>query len=183
MIFTHNDYITKGLEATIGCHEFIADFANPQRFEQCCRECPAYGRWWGCPPHDIDWNEKLAAYSRVLIVGTKITPRNTSLPADVSLDLMRPETDKLNRRLLDMEREQNGTALGFAGKCPYCGELPCTRPQGLPCRHPELVRPSLEAVGFDVERTCRELLGVPLQWSSDGNLPPYLVIVGALFHH
>ncbi len=182
MIFTHNDYTTEALEATIGSHEFIADFANPERFIECCRQCPAFGRRWGCPPHDRDWLAELAGYRCVTLLGTKITPHDAALPADAAYGLMLPETTALNSRLLDMEKETGGRALGFAGKCPYCGDQPCTRPQGQPCRHPELVRPSLESVGFDVDRTCRELLHVPLQWSRDGHLPPYLVIVGALFH-
>lgn len=183
MIFTNDDYTVRPLKVSIGCYDFMRKYAAPHRFIEYCRQCPAYGARWGCPPHDHDWIERLSHYGGVLLLGTKITPRDKALPADAAHDLMRPVTDDLNRRLLDLERERGGVALGFAGKCSYCGETPCTRPQGLPCRHPHLVRPSLEGVGFDVELICRDLLRVPLRWSSDGLLPPYLVVVGAWFHH
>ena len=58
-----------------------------------------------------------------------------------------------------------------------------TRPLGLPCRHPELVRPSLEAYGFDISRTTNELFGIELLWGKDGMLPKYLTLVCGFFHN
>lgn len=58
----------------------------------------------------------------------------------------------------------------------------CTRPEGLPCRHPDRVRPSLEACGFDIGRTTSELFGIELKWGAEGKLPEYLTLVCGLFH-
>ena len=53
----------------------------------------------------------------------------------------------------------------------------------IPCRHPERVRPSLEACGFDLCRTTESLMGIPLRWSTDGRLPEYLTLVSGFFHN
>ncbi|MFR2062233.1 MAG: DUF2284 domain-containing protein [Alistipes sp.] len=39
------------------------------------------------------------------------------------------------------------------GMCPGCNR---------PCLHPDKVRPSLEAFGFDIARTLSELFGIEL---------------------
>lgn len=55
-------------------------------------------------------------------------------------------------------------------------------PRRNPCRHPELVRPSLEACGFDIGRTTSELFGIELKWGADGKMPEYLTLVCGFFH-
>ena len=57
------------------------------------------------------------------------------------------------------------------------------RLEAKPCRHPELVRPSLEACGFDIARTTSELFGIELKWGTDGSLPEYLTLVCGFFHN
>ena len=61
----------------------------------------------------------------------------------------------------------------------YCEH--CSRPDGMPCRHPRLMRCSLESWGFDLGRTTSELLGIDLEWSAKGKLPDSLTLVTALF--
>lgn len=53
----------------------------------------------------------------------------------------------------------------------------------MPCRHPEKVRPSLEAFGFDISRTLSELFGIRLLWGKDGVIPEYLTLVCGFFHN
>ena len=43
-----------------------------------------------------------------------------------------------------------GRSFAYVGSCLYCPDGTCTRPEGNPCRHPELVRPSLEACGLSL---------------------------------
>ncbi len=81
-------------------------------------------------------------------------------------------------RLYEMERETLGSRC-FTFRCVLCPEG-CTRPEGKPCRHPERLRHSLESVGFDIVAMTRELLGIDLEWSTDGTLPKHLSLVTAL---
>lgn len=76
-----------------------------------------------------------------------------------------------------------GKAFAYAGSCLYCPEGTCSRLDNQPCRHPELVRHSLESYGFDLRKTASELFGFPLLWSNDGYLPEYLTLICGLFHN
>lgn len=85
--------------------------------------------------------------------------------------------------LLDMERKYGGRSFAYIGKCLHCSDNECTRNCGTPCRHPEKVRPSLEAFGFDIAKTLSELFNIELLWGKDGKLPEYLVLVSGFFHN
>ena len=69
----------------------------------------------------------------------------------------------------------------------YCdgvifGLEPCARIDGKPCRHPDKVRPSLEAFGFDISKTAKDLLGLEIKWSKGDLIPEYLTLVGGIFY-
>ncbi len=177
------EYNIEEYTATIGVKEFIRLFRNEEVVRGYCRECDNYGRSWGCPPFDFDVEERLRHYDNVKIVATKITPHEQGLPLNAAQELMLPERHRLDKWLLEMEQRHNGLTCSYVGKCLYCANENCTRVCGLPCRHPDKVRPSLEAYGFDVSLISQELFGIALQWSKDGLLPEYLVIVCALFYN
>ena len=44
------------------------------------------------------------------------------------------------------------------------------------------MRPSLEAIGFDISLTAKELLGLDIRWSHNGLLPEYLTLVCGIFY-
>lgn len=169
------------LEATAEAAEYVARYRDAERFLALCRECPNFGRSWACPPFDIDIEKVLRAYRTVTFHAVRIEPLTKELPVSAARDVMRPHRVEFERRLLDIERSEGGRVFTFAGECLYCPAGACTRPYGKPCRHPECVRPSLEACGFDVGRTSRDFLGLDLLWGADGCLPEYLMLVGAHF--
>ena len=68
----------------------------------------------------------------------------------------------------------------FAGTCLLCPPEHCTRRKNLPCRHPESIRPSLEALGLDIARTTSGLFGIDLQWGRPDAPPAYLTLLSAL---
>ena len=70
----------------------------------------------------------------------------------------------------------------FAGTCLLCPPEHCTRRKNLPCRHPESIRPSLEALGLDIARTTSGLFGIDLQWGRPDAPPAYLTLISALAH-
>lgn len=174
-------YQSEDVVAVIDRERYVREFRDVPTFEACCRQCPNYGNRWGCPPFDHDTLQDLLPYSKVMIVGIKITPLDHKMPLDRVYELMRPELDRANVRLLELEAQSGGMAFGFVGKCPYCGDTPCTRRDGNPCRHPDLVRPSLEAYGFNVSKTASDVLGIDMQWGKDGMMPRYLTLVCGLF--
>ena len=175
-------YTSERFSAEMAADEYIARFRQEERFLALCWQCGNFGARHGCPPFDVSPLEVLAPYRTVRIVGEKLVPAADGLPLDAVEALMSPALAELNRDLLEEERRLGGYALGFAGSCPYCGGAPCRRKSGEPCLHPDKVRPSLEAYGFDVGRTARELLGLEILWGAQGKLPAYLTIVCGLFY-
>ena len=174
-------YDAEQVVAVVARDRYVREFRDVTTFEECCRACPNYGNRWGCPPFDHDTLQDLLHYEKVMIIGVKITPHDSRMPMEQVYDLMRPELERLNSRLLELEHEKDGFAFGFVGKCERCGNAPCARKQGKPCRHPDVVRPSLEAYGFNVSETASQLLGIDMVWSRDKNIPRYLTLVCGLF--
>ena len=163
--------------------DYIARFRDAQRIAEYCRACPSYGSSWGCPPFGFSVEEYLSGYVTALVVATKIVPEQEGLPLSEAGRLMRPERKRIEARLLDMERRIGGRSFAYVGTCLHCPEGSCTRPDGNPCRHPDRVRPSLEACGFDVGRTARELFGIELKWGVEGRMPEYLTLGCGFFHN
>ena len=175
-------YTTERYTAEIDAKAYIERFRKADYFLKLCQQCGNYGRRYGCPPFDHDPIEAVKDYNRVRIIGVKITPEDRSLPLEAANDLMKPVIDKLNAELLETEQLLGGMCFGFVGSCPYCGGAPCARINGKPCKHPDKVRPSLEAYGFDISKTAKELLGLEIKWSQQGLIPEYLTLVCGVFY-
>ena len=167
----HIEYSSQDYTVQLPAADYIAIYRDARRTAACCRACPNYGRSWACPPFDFDMEQYLSGYRTALIIATKITPRHSGLPLSESENLLRPE------------RIFGGRAFAYAGRCLYCPEGSCTRLEGKPCRHPEWVRPSLEACGFDLCRTTEELMAIPLRWGEGDRMPEYLTLVSGFFHN
>lgn len=136
---------------------------------------------------------------------SEILPANDGI-ADIAIERSMKFLEQtrvvMDRELLEKEAQLHGRAF-FAGTCLLCGRGAgqgtkrgakrgakqgaesgggCTRREGLPCRHPDKVRPSLESMGFDIGKTAKELFGLELKWASYGMLPEYYVLVGAVMY-
>lgn len=175
-------YTTERYTAEIDAKAYIKRFRKADYFLKLCQQCGNYGRRYGCPPFDHDPIEAVKDYNRVRIIGVKITPEDRSLPLEAANNLMKPVIDKLNAELLETERRLEGMCFGFVGSCPYCDGAPCARINGKPCKHPDKVRSSLEAYGFDISKTAKELLGLEIKWSQQGLIPEYLTLVCGIFY-
>ncbi len=176
-------YYAEDFTVVLSAADYIARFRDAERIEGYCRTCPNYGCSWGCPPFEFDVEAYLAGYATALLIATRITPTANDLPISASRQLICPERERLESRLLDMERQYGGRSFAYVGTCLYCPEGTCTRSEGKPCLHPDLVRPSLEACGFDIGKTTSELFGIELKWGPDGKMPEYLTLVCGFFHN
>lgn len=177
------EYTTRDFTASLPADRYIAVYRDARRFAACCRACPNYGRSWACPPFDFDMEAYLSGYHTALIIASKVTPLHPGLPLSASRELLLPVRRRHERMLLDLEKRYGGRAFAYAGTCLYCPEGSCTRLEGKACRHPEWVRPSLEACGFDLGRTTEELMGIPLRWGEGDRMPEYLTLVSGFFHN
>ena len=175
-------------EVTVSADEFIRRYRDVERIAALCAQCPSFGKSWGCPPYDFDPSIVSDGFNTVTLIGTTIkfdeatraaceTPEQSRA---VATQAMQEVWKTILPGLMERERQYPGSRC-FTFRCRLCREG-CTRPEGKPCRHPDRLRYSLEAVGFDVSAAARDLLGIDLEWSSDGSLPKHITIITALMY-
>ncbi len=173
--------------ATIALEEYIRDYRNVDHFVAFCRECNGYGKTWACPPFDSAEDFETYNYANIFAQKIWIDPSQQGVAMsgeelrEATKAILDPCRAALDERLLRLESSTPTPSRAlFAGSCRCCPQGECTRLVGSPCVKPHMMRPSLEAMGFDVGRTASDLLGVELVWSSD-SLPQYFTLVYALF--
>lgn len=169
--------------------DYIRGYRDLPRITGYCRTCGNYGTVWGCPPHEADPLEDTDSNAYACIVGIRIPvddaerhrPADAAEAVALAFDITERARKILDGSLLEAERRQPGSRAFFAGSCRICGPGKCRRRENGPCPFPDRMRPSLEACGFDIEKTARELLGIRLQWSEGAVLPACFTLVGGLF--
>ncbi len=177
-------YTKEKLRADIAVDEYLEKYVNIPEFAQKCRQCQSYASSWSCPPFDFDPAGYWRQYSEFHIEGVCIYFD----PAECQKHRSQEETDAiiaevratekalLAQKLYDMEND-NSISLS-EGVCSLCDS--CTRAANLPCRYPEKLRYSIEALGGNVGLTCSRLLGLQPEWVCENRLPRKLVIISGL---
>lgn len=160
----------------------IARYRDTTRFLEACRQCPLYGRQWCCPPFKPSALQEIKHYQTAILTGITATPREQPQTLGSLETLMQPLVDDFNTNLIVQERTTGGMALVFTGRCRHCGDTPCARLDGMPCRHPEAVRPSMESYGFDLVAIARDIFGIEMEWGSNGMAPSAVTLIGAVLH-
>ena len=98
-------------------------------------------------------------------------------------------TDKLQaikvmtwKTLLEIENEVDGVIGLIPGNCPICETqgLACARKTNEPCRHPGMMRFSLESLGFNVADLLKYEVGMTIKWGDTYRLPEVLTSVSAI---
>lgn len=140
-----------------------AGIAVDERVRLKCRlnACGQYGRNLMCPPQVWDVATTRAALDRYTFA--LLVQLTRPAPAEEARAVFDREKLVLNDIIVALEQEafRHGFSLALglgAGHCQLCA--PCAGAEGGACRRPELARPSLEAVGVDVAKTCAEA-GLP----------------------
>ncbi|MBU0624300.1 MAG: DUF2284 domain-containing protein [Candidatus Thermoplasmatota archaeon] len=148
--------------------------------------CVDYGRHLLCPPNAMsvdEFSEIVRLYRKAIILQVEADVDSSDksrrhLDKDVCKNLERSTSTagwetRLHRLVNQMEtlafKQGFYLAAGLtAGNCRLCRE--CVGPQsGELCRHPFEARPSMEAMGIDVVKTCKKV-GLPLNLSSKKNV-------------
>jgi len=145
-----------------------------------CDDCDNYKSNWSCPPFtdelDSNYNYAVVIAGRVKIADV-IEAEGVSI-GEVMTNVFFERRAEFTEWLLQFEELFDGVESVAAGACQMC-EL-CARLDGVTCRHPEKVRPSLEAYGFDVQSLSKHELSMSIEWPAGGTLPEYMTTVGAL---
>lgn len=166
--------------------ELKNNFWNIEKFEGFCKQCRNYGKLWSCPPYDFSIEEYVDRYKYIYIVGVKIvfdedtlssinTKEKISSYTNETLHFMK---NKIMNEMLKLEKlYPNSTSLS-AGGCNLCEN--CSKLKNVQCIHPDLMRYSLESLGFDVGGVSSKLLNFELKWATETRLPDYFSLIAGI---
>ena len=91
--------------------------------------------------------------------------------------LQKEKKRKSDAFMHELERNFDDSLALLSGCCRHCEY--CSRSVGIPCRDKDYLRPSLEALGYDVGSITKHIMGFPLLWF-ENRLPAYLALISAL---
>ena len=175
-------YTVATLDRTVPLDEFRQGLVDVPQFSGYCRDCPDYGQTWSCPPFGFDpaavWEkyDAIRLYARKLVFAKdRLFPGERRAFEQEALPRIKAD---LARELLAMEAETPGSLALFAGKCDLCPV--CARAEGQPCRTPDRMRYSIEALGGDCGGALERYFGESLQWAQGNRLPEQLTFLGGL---
>lgn len=172
-------YTVERREKTIKVDDYLKNYVNVEEFLGYCKNCKNYEKVWSCPSYDFNPEDYWKEYDELLVVARKIIfDEDVDIPR--SYEIMLEVKQDMSRELYEMEKEYPGSVSLSAGSCNLCEKDGCTRLEGEPCRHPDLMRYSIESIGGDVGRTVSKLMGYELEWIEEGKVPSYYVLVGGL---
>ena len=171
------EYSIEPIKREVRIRDYVEKYVDFGVTQACCSACSDYGKTWSCPPFDFDPVEFWKRFDVLQIYGYRLSYRGERTLRQME-DALWKEKERLDAELREMEREHPGSMALSLGSCRLCET--CTRQEGGQCRHPELVRHSIESVGGNVEKTLKDLCGIEIEWAADGDLPEHFVLVGGL---
>ena len=179
-------YRTEVTFKKISMEELKKDYCDREKFEKFCKECRNYGSTWSCPPYNFDVEDYLKNYSYIYLVGVKIIFDEETLDKvntkekinDYTTKTLKYMKDKIMMELLRVEKRYEGSKSLSAGGCKISHD--CSRKNNTHCEHPDMMRYSLESMGFDVGGISSRLLDYELKWATETRLPEYFSLVTGL---
>lgn len=163
--------------------ELKNNFWDIEKFEGFCKQCRNYGKLWSCPPYNFSIEEYVDRYKYVYIVGVKIVFDEDTLSSintkekisNYTTETLHFMKNKIMNEMLKLEKlYPNSTSLS-AGGCNLCEN--CSKLKNIQCVHPDLMRYSLESLGFDVGGVSSKLLNFELKWATETRLPDYFSLI------
>lgn len=166
--------------------ELKNNFWDIDKFEGFCKQCRNYGKVWSCPPYDFSIEEYVDRYKYIYIVGVKIVFDEDTLSSintkekisNYTTETLHFMKNKIMNEMLKLEKlYPNSTSLS-AGGCNLCEN--CSKLKNVQCIHPDLMRYSLESLGFDVGGVSSKLLNFELKWATETRLPDYFSLIAGI---
>ena len=174
-------------EASIPVEDYMKGYVDVETFLGYCKQCQNYGKIWACPSYDFDVEEYWRQYKTLDLLAVKIFTEESLREKEytgkemqeVTQQILLPEKQKLSDELMKKEKEIPGSICLAAGSCTLC-QGNCTRKENKPCRYPDKMRYSIESLGGNVGLTISKLMGIELEWITEGKMPSYFVLVSGL---
>ena len=147
----------EGMGASHAAYVAPKEIPFDEAFRAACAQnaCGFYNRCWTCPPDAgsiEDCMERVTAFPHAVLFQT-ISPLEDSY----DIEGMHDAAVAHNRLTLKIQQTFQQTELECmvlgAGACGVCQT--CTKPEGIPCRFPDLAVTSVEACGVNVYELAR----------------------------
>lgn len=134
--------------------------------------CTHYGRNYMCPPFTPDaaiFTKGIERFNLALLFQVQ-KPLEKDMTVQVMEERFKEVSLKTLDVLIDLEREAFKVGFTFSmglgsGHCKLCVKCPAGDKDGT-CINPGKARPSMEALGIDVIRTC-QMAGLPADFSRE----------------
>lgn len=185
MEFTHKFSL-----GAVSMDKMLEEYHQLRKVRKSCQSCGEYGQRWSCPEYGFDEVLFLREFKYMYLIGREyIIPRKDrqkflSVPMckEYCVQAMRAINMESWRDLMQLEKDIPGVLTLIPGHCEICDLSggKCTRPEGKPCPHTDVMRFSLEGLGFDVDAVSKFEIGMLLRWPQDGHLPEKLCAVMAV---
>lgn len=161
------------LKAQVCKNSDIHKYMNFNYFTGLCRDgCPYYNLSYTCPPNSPKYTVYTKDFENTLVIAMY-----TSIDEENSINDIHPYLRRLlSDMLIPLEIKFNGL-LTDGGRCRYCDE--CTYVDNLPCRFPEKIRFSMEAMGIDLDKVCNEILNHKIVWDNNDS-KAYCTVLGSI---
>jgi predicted metal-binding protein len=171
------EYSVEPIRTEVRISEYVDGYVDFDATLARCSECSDYGTTWSCPPFDFDPVALWKSFDVLQLYGYRLAYRGERTLKEMEAALWK-EKKRLDAELREMEMQYPGSMALSLGSCRLCKS--CTRAEGGQCRHPKLVRHSIESIGGNVGKTLKDLCGIEIEWAAEGSLPEHFVLVGGL---
>lgn len=160
------------LKANICSNDILKNYMDFDYFTGLCKDgCPHYNLSYTCPPNSPKFTYYTKDYDYSLVIAMYM-----EIDKDQTINDIHPYLRKvLSDLLIPLEKEVNGL-LTDGGRCRYCES--CTYIDNLPCRYPDKIRFSMEAMGIDLDKVCKDILNHSIVW--DNNENSYCTVLGSV---
>lgn len=181
------EYTTELSHVSISVDEYLEQYVDVETFLDACKACSNYDKVWSCPSYDFNVIQYWKRFQTLHLTACKILFPEEMLAKTYTKEetdriirqVVLPEKQRLTDMLMEEEKKYPGSVSLSAGTCQLC-ENGCAKPLGKPCRFPEKMRYSIEALGGNVGLTIEKLMGIRLEWMEEGKLPHHFVLVCGL---
>jgi predicted metal-binding protein len=157
----------------------VADIEHSSSFKELCRQCPTYGRNFGCPPHSPSFPEFAGRATRARVICVRLPRPDAGAATDGKIvETFREAGDILTEMLLAYRA--SGHRIAGSGPCRVCDE--CAGESGRDaCMRTDDRIYSLESLGVNVVALAETACGIDIEWASGPRKTGFIAAVGAVF--
>lgn len=160
------------LKANVCSNDVLKNYMDFDYFTGLCKDgCPHYNLSYTCPPNSPQFTEYTKDFKHSLVIAMYMEIAENQTINDVHPYLRKVLSDFL----IPLEKEIDGL-LTDGGRCRYCNK--CTYIDNIPCRFPDKMRFSMEAMGIDLDKVCKDILNHSIVWSNSKN--SYCTVLGSV---